>query len=109
MLTLRGAVTLNNLGKLADRVSGKKGALAKVRAERIAEHARSRVHVITGKTRDSIRVEPGPDGSAAVTAGYGAVYEEYGTSRRPPHPFLTPAAEAERGNWKQDVKELFKP
>lgn len=67
--------------------------------EVIARIARQNVHVVTGALKGTIRVEDGDEpGVAKVVAGgingvdY-AVDEEFGNSRRPPHPFLRPAAD----------------
>lgn len=51
-----------------------------------AREARRTVHVISGKTRGSIQVE-----GDTVTAGYGAIFEEFGTVYRAAHPFMRPA------------------
>lgn len=66
-------------------------------AQQIATTARSLVPVDTGALRASIRVEPGRDEtSRTVVAGGGGVeyaaFIEYGTSRAPAQPFMTPAA-----------------
>lgn len=64
--------------------------------------AKSIVHVVSGNLRDSIRTEPGDEpGTANVIAGgiNGVDYaadEEYGNSRRPPHPYLRPAVDMGR-------------
>ena len=74
------------------------GAVSKETADDILEDAKGRVHVISGATRDSGRV-------VATAGGYdvvfeeGAIFEEYGTVYRPPHPFLTPASEAHRSGY----------
>ena len=65
-------------------------------AEAAAEEAARRAPVDTGRLRASIRARA--DGlSAAVTADcpYAAAVE-LGTSRRPPQPYLVPAAESVR-------------
>lgn len=63
-------------------------------AEETAEMARLLVHVRTGETRDSIHVEVDESKrEAKVVVGGGGLHEELGTVYRPPHPFLTPAAE----------------
>lgn len=66
----------------------------KAGAEAIAENAKNRVHVRTGALRDSIAVNEASDGVYYVVAGelYG-IFEEFGTSDTPSHPFLVPAAE----------------
>lgn len=65
----------------------------------IVDLARQLCPVDTGALRASIRLEPAqPELRMAVKAGGGAVtyahYIEYGTSRSPAQPFLTPAARA---------------
>jgi HK97 gp10 family phage protein len=61
----------------------------------IASDARSRVHVDSGDLRDSIHVD-----DEYIVAGDGDVfyghYEEFGTVHSPAHPFMVPAAEANR-------------
>ncbi len=69
-------------------------------ADAIAEDAKGRVPVATGKLRDAIHVERKGLAEYVVIAGddeafYGHMVE-FGTRRQPPHPFLTPAAEAHR-------------
>ncbi len=61
-------------------------------AEQTLALAKSRVHVISGKTRDSGKVVI-KRGTAMVEFSFGAIYEELGTLYRPPHPFLRPSAE----------------
>ncbi len=62
--------------------------------------AKGTVHVVSGNLRDSIRTESGDEpGMAEVIAGgiNGVDYagdEEYGNSRRPPHPYMRPALDS---------------
>jgi HK97 gp10 family phage protein len=52
--------------------------------------------VKTGALRDSIGVTAsGPEAAVTAAAPY-AAFVEYGTSRAPQHPFMTPAADAAR-------------
>ena len=66
----------------------------------VADLAQQLAPVDTGALRASIRVEPSePALRMTVTAGRGlpdarAVFQEYGTSRQPAQPYLTPAAKA---------------
>ncbi len=71
-------------------------AALKAGAERIAENARQRVPVQSGRLRDAIHVEE-DDGSFYVVAGntevfYGHIVE-HGGAHTPPRPFLVPALE----------------
>ncbi len=68
-------------------------------ANAIADAAKERVPVDTGALRDAIHVE-GVEHGHAVVAGdnkafYGHIVER-GSVHAPPHPFLVPAAEAEK-------------
>lgn len=68
-------------------------------ADFMVDLARQLVPVDTGALRQSIRREPRqPDLTVIVKAGGGGVgyakYVEYGTSRSPAQPYMTPAARA---------------
>ncbi len=76
-------------------------------AESVAADARTRAPVDTGELRDAIKVEHPPRvGSrsealvvvdpADIEGDYHPVHAEFGTSRMPARPFMTPAAEAGR-------------
>lgn len=85
----------NSISGAESKDVGRKGA------EIIKDKAQDNVHVITGHLRDSIRVEDSDeDGVAQVVAGGNGVDyaadEEYGNSRRPPHPYLRPAVDSEK-------------
>lgn len=76
-------------------------------AEDVAEGARERVPVVSGRLHDAIHVEEIPEG-AAVVAGdkevfYGHLVEHGGAINRPPHPFLIPALEANRERIEHEV------
>lgn len=67
----------------------------------IQRDARQRVHVITGRLRNSIGWAPALDVrpteiayQVGTNVDYGP-HEEFGTSTRPPHPYLFPAFYAE--------------
>ncbi len=71
---------------------GMAGAAVIVRA------AKGIVHVQTGHLRDSIHAEETEEAGVAqaVAGGEGVDYagdEEYGNSRRPPHPYMRPAVD----------------
>lgn len=72
-------------------------AVAKAVAEQIAEGAKERVPVDTGKLRDAIHVDHDGPGSYNVVAGdssafYGHIVE-HGGVRQGARPFMVPAAE----------------
>jgi HK97 gp10 family phage protein len=69
-------------------------------AENIAERARDRVPVDSGRLKSAIHVERAGAGEYAVIAGdrdawYGH-FVEFGTVRSAAHPFMTPASEETR-------------
>lgn len=88
-------------------------------AKKVAQAAKERVPVETGKLRDSIEaINPGAPLEVAVVAGatrrwdrpgssfdfpYGVVVE-YGGKYHPPHPFLVPALESRREEILADVR-----
>lgn len=80
-------------------------------AQAIAAGAKSRAPVDSGDLRDSIHVEHVDEGVYAVVAGdsdvfYGHMVEN-GTVRTPAHPFLVPAAEAEKDNLDELVRRAY--
>lgn len=89
-MTLKMVIRKNKLDDLASELDTLVASERKEVLEYVADLAKDLVHVITGETRDSIRVNDAGDG---VEAGYGAMWEELGTRDRAPHPFLTPAFE----------------
>lgn len=63
----------------------------------VVNRAKELAPIRTGTLRRSIQAEEGP-GEREVTIGTNveyAIYQEYGTSRMPAHPFLRPALESE--------------
>jgi HK97 gp10 family phage protein len=116
MAGLTIAIRKNRIGEVSEKLRRESRQEQIDTANRIRDRARSTVHVITGKTRDSIRVDAAraagtkPDGfrSIAVTAAFGAVFEEYGTRYRPPHPFLRPALESERAPYRSAFSQLLR-
>jgi hypothetical protein len=54
----------------------------------------SNAHVISGRTRDSIKIESITDNEATITAGFGMPFEEKrsGTKEGTPHATMTEAA-----------------
>lgn len=76
-------------------------------ARLIAADARRNVHVITGRLRASIGVGDAGGGLTTVTASAPyAGFEEYGTVRRPPHPYMRPAVARYRRAYLNELQEL---
>lgn len=92
----------SRLDSIARSLPDEVDSAIRLSAEAIEAGAKSRVPVDTGDLRDAIHTEKLEDGSYRVVAGNGDVFwgnfVEHGTTRTPAHPFLLPAAEAERDN-----------
>jgi len=92
-------VVIANLVRVGQRMQAKRVKRVYMRAGKLVEKdAKRRVHVITGFLKaniftdwqeDHVEVRP------SDMAFYG-IFEELGTSRRPAHPFLRPAMNAQR-------------
>lgn len=68
-------------------------------AQLIAQRAKARVPVDTGRLRDAIHVEHDDNGAAVIAGDAEAFYGhivEHGGARQAAHPFLTPAVEESR-------------
>lgn len=86
--------------------------VAEAGAEMVASRAKDRVPVKTGKLRDAIHVEREGAGEYAVIAGdtevfYGHIVE-HGGAHTPARPFLTPAAEETRDEYRAAAKAALK-
>ena len=116
------------LGQLP-RATGKNvlRRVARKALEPIIADAKTKVHAPTGKLRDSLAVSTklshrqkalhkklvrGDKTSAEVFAGAGphnfvpqAIFEEFGTVKQPPHPFLRPAWDGGKFRALNDIKK----
>jgi HK97 gp10 family phage protein len=103
VLDTRGLQQL--LGSMDDRAE----KVLDVAARNIERGAKEFAPVDTGALKNSIHVEkPGPlERIVGDGVNYG-IYQEYGTSRMPAQPWLTPAVEKERGQLEAAWKELLK-
>jgi len=74
-------------------------------AQRIVEGAQTYAPVETGALRDGIYAvgQGGAEWDVISSAPYSA-YQEFGTSRNPPHPFMTPAIEEEHDRFFGAIK-----
>ena len=68
-------------------------------------YAKYLCHVITGRLRNSITNYVEGNAVYIGTNVEYAQFEEEGTSRRPPHPFLRPAAEDHMDEWRQILED----
>lgn len=71
-------------------------------------YAKKLCHVVTGRLRNSITHYVDGDSVYVGTNVEYAQYEEEGTSRRPPHPYLRPAVEEHIGQIQKIVEKELK-
>lgn len=71
-------------------------------------YAKMLCHVVTGRLRNSITHYVDGDSVYVGTNVEYAQYEEEGTSRRPPHPYLRPAATDHMDEWAEIVEDEVK-
>lgn len=71
----------------------------------VEAYAKDLVHVVTGRLRNSITHYVDGDSVFVGTNVEYAQYEEEGTSRRPPHPFLRPALEEHKAEYIKIIEE----
>lgn len=64
-------------------------------------------HVVTGRLRNSITHYVDGDSVYVGTNVEYAQEEEEGSSKRPPHPYLRPAATGHEGDWKKIFENEF--
>lgn len=62
-------------------------------AESVAQEVRTTAPYRTGALRGSVQTRFGPDGARVFSPKKQALFQEVGTSRHPPQPSFTPAAE----------------
>lgn len=80
-------------------------------AQQIAQDAKDRVPVETGRLRDAIHIELTEEGVEVVAGDHEAFYGhiiEHGGVNHPPHPFLVPALEQNRDNAVAAIKAAIK-
>lgn len=100
----------NHLGKIAAASRSLLSQIVRKGAFDVEAHAEMLVPVDTGALKASIQTEQTGDLSAAVTAGMDyAQHVEYGTTRAPAQPYMTPAADAVRPGFIAAVKQVWKP
>jgi HK97 gp10 family phage protein len=81
-------------------------------AELIAQAAKERVPVVTGRLQRAIHVEKIEDGAAVIAgdkeAFYGNMVEHGGAINRPPRPFLIPALEEKRDEVEREIAQAIR-
>jgi len=100
------------LDRASDELLAAFSDAVKESAQQVRENARRTVPVDTGNLRDSITHRSKGDMRREVyvdttTATYGHIVE-FGSSGRPEHPFMGPAADMERAAFKQRVVAAVK-
>lgn len=68
-------------------------------AKAVEDGARQRAHRVSGELQDSISSSTQGNVGQIVASSPHAIYNEYGTSKMAPIPFMTPALEAEAPNF----------
>jgi HK97 gp10 family phage protein len=98
----------NDLGRIAANVRPLASQVVRKAAADVEAHAKTLVPVDTGATKASIQVDPIDDLHSNVVVGTDyAPFIEYGTSRSPAQPYLTPAADAVRPGFEAAIKQVF--
>lgn len=75
---------IGNLGGIVQDFPNTKREILREGAEFFYNDAMANVHEITGKTKQSIKIEHVSDRDAVISAGYGAKYEERRAGTKPP-------------------------
>jgi HK97 gp10 family phage protein len=89
----------SRLPEITERIPPSVHHAVEAGAELVAEGARQRVPVATGRLRDAIHVDTEPEGAYVIAGDSKAFYGmfvEHGTRYMPAHPFLLPALEENR-------------
>lgn len=87
--------------QIAHALPGAAGQATEATAADLLATVQRRTHVITGRTRASWVVEMHSPTDGTLHGEFGAVFEEYGTRFRPPHPTAGPAVEEVRPRARQ--------
>ncbi len=84
----------NDIGRIADGLEAAVADEVRKTCFDIEAAAKMKVAVDTGNLMNSIVADvDGLNGTVATGVDY-AAHQEYGTHKMPPHPYMTPAAEA---------------
>ncbi len=109
-------VITNRLGVMQTTLRSKAGDASEATANAIVTDAKRRVHVITGALRESIAARKEGIGYVVEATMPYAAREEYGFNgsdslgrvyHQAPHPYLTPAAEAQRAPYLDRLRKAL--
>lgn len=104
----RRAIGQAGVPSIIKRVQSNSNRAAYNFAQNVEGGAKRRVHVITGRLRNSIvRHRTGPGSHRIIVGMHYGVYEEYGTRYRPPHPFFRPAVASAKAKFEREMKQVF--
>lgn len=102
-------LVFNRLPEMSAQLRERTSQLVRKTAFDVEARAKAIVPVRTGNLKNSIQTDFENDLTAVVgTAVEYAPYVEFGTSKRPPRPYLAPAAEAVRPAFIAAAKELLR-
>ena len=108
-MTIQLRLDLNSLAALAPRIMDAVDAELNDAAEEIADIARDLVPVRTGALKASIHTTRIDHLAVQVRADAEyAAWVEYGSSRAPAQPFITPAIEAVRGGYERRIAQAIR-
>ena len=116
-------ITFNRFPEIAAKLPRETSAVVRKTAYDVEGAAKIFAPVETGNLKNSIQTHyepgdleamvdiaenrpPGASANAATAAEYG-VYQEFGTYKMGAHPFMTPAAEANRGPFEQAMTQML--
>ena len=116
-------ITFNRFPEIAAKLPRETSDVVRKTAFYVEADAKQKAPFETGNLRNSIQTHmepsateavidiaenraPGSSATSATAAEYG-VYQEFGTSKMAAHPYMTPAAEANRGPFEQAMTQLL--
>lgn len=101
-----GVKLVNNFAAIGQAIRRSLDEESEAAADLLVSEWQSRVHVVTGKYKRSIKKQKRGDKTYLVEAGVEyAKFEEYGTRYRPPHPAFEPAKEVVRREFPERTKK----
>jgi HK97 gp10 family phage protein len=109
VLSTRVIINFDHIPRMMARMPAETAIAVQATAHAVAQKAKAIVPVDTGALRDSIHVEGGGLDVAVIADTYYAAYVEFGTVLTPAQPYMTPAAESERGPFLARVRAAVMP
>lgn len=106
-MSIQIVITADHTQEIIAKAHEAVAAAVRDAAAQLESRAKEMAPVRTGALRDSIHTEMDGDLVAQVGSDLDySVYQEYGTSRMPAHPFMTPAAEEARQIFEDDLRGI---